>query len=226
MTGHPKISEREAYNSIIGLHQKQSFDVLMDVTTGLLRSKMLHLDFFARKWKEDDSRYTDTFKETTHLDEFPLYPDNFDQSVDRNVKLFIVPTNTSSAGSKYALSVGEQADENKLYQSIVLRNRQLRELRHLTTLLKVPGQPGVRAGSVIDLIYPTSRDLQGGPVNSRAAVVSGNTPYYSGRHLVTAVRHVLTQAAPAQMEYTMHLEATRDSFGTKLVPYDVDEEDI
>ena len=226
MTGHAKISERDAYNSIIGLHQKQSFDVLVDITTGLLRTKMLHLDFFARKWEEDDSRYTDTFKETTHLDEFPMYPDNFDQSVDRNVKLFIVPTNTSSAGSKYALSVGEQADENRLYQSVVLRNRQLRELRHLTTVLKVPGQPGVRAGSVIDLIYPTSRELQGSSINSHASTVSGETPFYSGRHLVTAVRHVLTQASPAVMEYTMHLEATRDSFGTKLIPYAADEADI
>ena len=226
MTGQPEISELEAYNSILGLHQKQSFDVLMDVTTGLLRTKMLHLDFFARKWEEEDSRYTDTFKETTHLDEFPLYPDNFDQSVARNVKLFIVPTNTSSAGSKYALSVGEQADENKLYQSVVLRNRQLRELRHLTTVLKVPGQPSVRAGSVIDLFYPTSRNLQGDTVNTSMATISGKTPYYSGRHLVTAVRHVLTQAAPAHMEYTMHLEATRDSFGAKLVPYVLDEGDL
>jgi hypothetical protein len=225
MTGQAKISEKDAYNSIIGLHQKQSFDVLVDITTGVLRSKMLHLDFFARTWEEDDSRYTDTFKKTTHLDEFPLYPDNFDQSVDRNVKLFIVPTNTSSAGSKYALSLGEQADENRLYQSVVLRNRQLRELRHLTTLLKVPGQPGVRAGSVIDLIYPTSRDLQGSSDKSHASTPSGKTPYYSGRHLVTSVRHVLTQSSPNAMEYTMHLEATRDSFGAPLVPYEVNEED-
>jgi hypothetical protein len=222
MTGQAKIPEKDAYNSIIGLHQEQSFDVLVDITTGLLRSKMLHLDFFARTWKEEDSRYTDTFKKTTHLDKFPIYPDNFDQSVGDNVKLFIVPTNTSSAGSEYALSVGEQASENRLYQSIVLRNRQLRELRHLTTVLKVPGQPGVRAGSVIDLIYPTSRELQGSSDRIHTSSVSGDTPYYSGRHLVTAVRHVLTQASPAAMEYTMHLEATRDSFGTKLVPYDED----
>jgi len=199
--------------------------VLVDITTGVLRSKMLHLDFFARTWKEEDSRYTDTFKETTHLDEFPLYPDNFDQSVDRNVKLFIVPTNTSSAGSKYALTVGEQADENRLYQSVVMRNRQLRELRHLTTLLKVPGQPGVRAGSVIDLVYPTSRELQGDSDKPHASTASGKTPYYSGRHLVTAVRHVLTQSSPGSIDYTMHLEATRDSFGAPLVPYAADEED-
>ena len=79
---------------------------------------------------------------------------------------------------------------------------------------------------MIDLIYPTSRELQGGSINSHVPTVSGETPFYSGRHLVTAVRHVLTQAAPAVMEYTMHLEATRDSFGTKLVPYAVNEKDI
>jgi hypothetical protein len=39
------------------------------------------------------------------------------------------------------------------------------------------------------------------------------------------VRHVLTQSSPNAMEYTMHLEATRDSFGAPLVPYEVNEED-
>ena len=225
MTGQDKISEKEAYNSIIGLHQEQSFDVLVDITTGLLRSKMLHLDFFARTWKEEDSRYTDTFKKTTHLDQYPLYPDNFDQSVNRNVKLFIVPSNISSAGSKYALSAGEQINEDRLYESIVLRNRQLREIRHLTTLLSVPGQPGVRAGSVITLNYPSTRALQGVSGDSAAAPPTGPTPYYSGRHLVTSVRHVLTQATLGTMEYTMHLEATKDSFGAPLAAYADDPQD-
>ena len=218
------LSGKEAYNSIIGLHQEQSFDVLMDVTTGLLRTKMLHLDFFARAWGEEDSRYTETFTETTHLDKFPLYPDNFDQSVNRNVKLFIVPGNTSSKKSKHAEAAGETADEDRLYQSVVLRNRQLRELRHLTTVLKVPGQPGVRAGSVIALVYPTSHALMGNTGNKGSSQPALPTPFYSGRHLVTAVRHVLTQASPDAMEYTMHLEATRDSFGAKLLPYKPDED--
>jgi hypothetical protein len=225
MTGQAKISEKEAYNSIIGLHQEQSFDVLVDITTGLLRSKMLNLDFFARTWNEEDSRYTDTFKKTTHLDTYPLYPDNFDQSVDRNVKLFIVPSNISSGGSKYALSVGERAAEDRLYQSIVLRNRQLRELHHLTTLLSVPGQPGVRAGSVITLNYPSTRALQGASGDPALGPPTGPTPYYSGRHLVTSVRHVLSQVKPGTMEYTMHLAAAKDSFGSPLAAYADDPQD-
>ena len=225
MTGQDKISEKEAYNSIIGLHQEQSFDVLTDITTGMLRSKMLHLDFFARTWKEEDSRYSESFKKTTHLDKYPLYPDNFDQSVNRNVKLFIVPSNTSSAGSKYALSAGEQIDENRLYESIVLRNRQLREIRHLTTLLSVPGRPNVRAGSVIKLNYPSTRALQAASGDPTAGPPTGPTPYYSGRHLVTSVRHVLTQTTLGAMEYTMHLEATKDSFGAPLAAYADDPQD-
>jgi len=225
MTGQDKISEIEAYNSIIGLHQEQSFDVLMDITTGMMRSKMLHLDFFARTWKEEDSRYSESFKKTTHLDKYPLYPDNFDQSVNRNVKLFIVPSNISSAGSKYALSAGEQIDENRLYEAIVLRNRQLREIRHLTTLLSVPGRPNVRAGSVINLNYPATRALAGVSGNPNAAPPAVPTPYYSGRHLVTSVRHVLTQTTLGAMEYTMHLEAARDSFGAPLAAYADDPQD-
>ena len=225
MTGQDKISEIEAYNSIIGLHQEESFDVLVDITTGMMRSKMLHLDFFARNWKEEDSRYTETFKKTTHLDQYPVYPDNLDQSVNRNVKLFIVPSNISSARSKYAISAGEQIDEDRLYESIVLRNRQLREIRHLTTLLSVPGQPGVRAGSVITLNYPSTRALQGVSGDSAAAPPTGPTPYYSGRHLVTSVRHVLTQATLGTMEYTMHLQATKDSFGAPLAAYADDPQD-
>ena len=226
MSGQDQITELQAYNSILGLHQEQSFDVLTDITTGMLRSKLLHLDFFARTWKEEDSRYTESFEKTTHLDKYPLYPKNFDQSVDRNVKLFIVPTNTSSAGSKYALSVGEQNDENRLYQAIVQRNRQLRELKHLKTLLTVPGRPDLRAGSVINLIYPATRALVGASGNPNAAPPIEPTPYYSGRHLVTSVRHVLNQTTLGAMEYTMHLEAARDSLGAPLSEYPNDPQDL
>ena len=160
LTGNEKVTEQDAYNTIIGLHQEQTFDVLVDVSTGVLRSKMLHLDFFGRKWNEEDSRYTETFKKTTHLDEYPVYAENFDQSVSRNVKIFIVPTNIAVANSAYVSSVGEQLTPQRLYESVVLRNRQLREIQHLRTVLDVPGQPNLRAGKVVILNYPSSRAIQ------------------------------------------------------------------
>jgi len=225
LTGNEKVTEQDAYNTIIGLHQEQTFDVLVDVSTGVLRSKMLHLDFFGRKWNEEDSRYTETFKKTTHLDEYPVYAENFDQSVSRNVKIFIVPTNIAVANSAYVSSVGEQLTPQRLYESVVLRNRQLREIQHLPTVLDVPGQPNLRAGKVVILNYPSSRAIQNTTGNPSSPAVQTPTPYHSGRHLVTSVRHNLTQVSLGVMEYRMHIEAVRDSFGAPLIGYKEDAND-
>lgn len=226
LTGASVISERDAFNTIIGLHQEQSFDLAHDITTGMLRSKMLHIDFLARKWNEEDSRYTESFKKTTHLDNYPVYPENFDQTVGRNVKIFIVPTNINTANSDYVTSIGDTPSEQRLYESIVLRNRQFKELLHLRTVLDVPGQPGLRSGSIINLNYPSSRNLHDVDNNPSGTPPTGPTPYYSGKHLVTSVRHKLTRVTPGVMEYRMHIEAVRDSFGSPLVKFQPNPSDV
>ena len=222
------IDEARAFNSIIRLQQEQTFDVLSDVTTGVLRSRMLHLDFFARQFAEEDSRYTETFKtfKDDHLDDFPLYPDNFDQGVDRNTKLFTVLSDTSSSESAYRLQNEGPTSPNRIYEAVVLRNRQLREIQHLRTVLEVPGRPNLRAGTVIILNYPSTRFLADAHPNLCAPGVQNPTPYHSGRHLVTAVRHNLVQISTGAMEYRMHIEATRDSLGAPLIPYPEDTTDV
>lgn len=227
LTGAAKISDIDAYNSIIGLHQEEAFDSVKDIVSGMLRTKMLHLDFFARKWNEEDSRYTQTFEQTTHLDDHPVYPKNFDQSVNRNVKLFIVPTNTSIAESAYVEQSGETITPQKMYESIVLRNRQMKEIQHMRTVFEVPGQPKIRAGKVVWIDYPSSRTLEGANENiSEGNVSQSSTPYYSGLHLLTHVRHTMTQISLGTMEYTMHCEAVRDSFRSSMIAYGQEDADI
>ena len=221
LTAARAMDESQAFSSIIRLQQEQMFDVLSDITTGVLRSRMLHLDFFARQFTESDSRYTETFKtfKDDHLAEYPLYPDNFDQGVDRNTKLFTVLSDTTSSESAYRLQSEGPTSPNRIYQAVVLRNRQLREIQHLRTVLEVPGRPNLRAGTVAILNYPSTRLLENAHPNLCAPGVQNPTPYHSGRHLVTAVRHNLVQIATGVMEYRMHIEASRDSLGAPLIPY-------
>jgi hypothetical protein len=47
-----------------------------------------------------------------------------------------------------------------MHEIVVLRNRQLREIQHLLTVIDMPGQPDLRAGSVVNVNYPSSRELQ------------------------------------------------------------------
>jgi hypothetical protein len=228
LTGSQNINEDQAFNSIIRLQQEQMFDVLSDVTTGVLRSRMLHLDFFARQFSEVDSGYTETFKKfkDDHLAEYPLYPENFEQSVDKNTKLFTVLSDTSSSESPYRIQNEGQTAPNRIYESVMLRNRQLREIQHLRTVLEVPGQPNLRAGTVVILNYPSTRLIADTDTNLSAVVIQHPTPFHSGRHLVTAVRHNLVQISTGIMEYRMHIEATRDSLGSALTPYPEDTTDV
>ena len=136
LTGAQVIDEAQAFSSIIQIHQKNTLDVLTDATSGVLRSRMLHLDFFARKFTESDSRYTETFKtyKDDHLAQYPLYPDNFDQSIDRNTKLFTTLSDTSSTESAYRKQNEGKVPPRRRHESDVLRNRQLREIQHHRTV--------------------------------------------------------------------------------------------
>tara|TARA_R110000868_G_scaffold79604_31_gene226489 strand:+ start:7791 stop:9095 length:1305 start_codon:yes stop_codon:yes gene_type:complete len=226
LTGAPTIPGQLAFNSIIGLHQEQVFDVLADIAGGMLRTRMLYLDPLARKWNEKDSRYTETFPQTTHLAEFPVYPKNYDQSINRNVRCMVIPTNVHLANSSYAQSVGENTSPLRLHESVALRNRQLKELQHIRTVLDVPGRADLRAGSIINLVYPSSRAIQDASAVAAESSPTGPTPYQSGRHLVTRVRHNLTQVSLGVMEYRMHIEACRDSLGAPMVGYTEDSNDV
>jgi hypothetical protein len=215
------VEDEAVRTGLIRIHQDQTFDLMLDIAGGMLRSKMVHFDFLARKVAhEEDSRYTDSFDKTTHLANYPVYPKNYDQTVAKNTRVFTFPSNVWSANSKYIKNAKTETDEQRMYEAIVLRNRQLRELQHLQTLIDIPGHPELRAGAVIDLWYPSTPALEGSDAPHTDSIGVTATPFHSGLHLVTAVRHILTiQSGGAGMEYRMHVRVCRDSLGHSLVGF-------
>jgi hypothetical protein len=213
------INESVAFNSIIRLAQERSFNVLEDIAGGVLRSRVLHLDFLARKYAFTDTNYTDTFEESPHLSKFPVYPKNFDRVVNVNAKLFVLPSSDWSKDSKYVQSTQDRIDQDRLYRAIEKRNRQVKMLRHARTTIELPGQADIRAGSVVIINYPSSRPLEDSIGPSTSSIPANPSRYYSGAHLITSVRHILTRTGVASLSYFMHLEACRDSFGSPLVEF-------
>lgn len=212
-----RVTVDQMQNAIDRLHQEQTFDLLMDIGGGMLRSQVVHLDFLARQHRTEDSRYTKTFKDTTHLDRYPVYPENYDQLMTPSVRTFTVPSNVWVSQSAYVKQRGDVIPEQRMREAIVLRNRQLREIKHVETILEVPGQPGLRAGAVVIVNYPSTRLLQDSDAVDNAAERELPTPYHSGKHLVTEVHHELTQKTPGAMDYKMTLKVNRDSLGAPLI---------
>jgi hypothetical protein len=215
----PTVDVDTMMNAINRIHQIQSFDLLFDIAAGTLRSRMVSFDFVARtvsKDKEGDSRYTDSFGQTTHLDKFPVYPHNFDLTVSNNVRLFTFPTNLQSTQSPY-IKANDPMSEQRLHEAVVLRNRQIREIQHLQNLLELPGQPDLRAGSVVVVNYPSTmvlEDKTDETINSSRQ--SNPTPFYSGPHLVTSVHHIITTKGTGSWDYRMNVKVCKDSLGHAL----------
>ena len=215
LTGQPTTDD-VARNAISRLYQDQTFDTLVDIAGGMLRARMVHFDFMARKLEHiEDSRYTDTFKKTTHLAKGQVYPANFDQALSKNVRTFTFPTNVWTANGSW-MQGKDDSPEQKLYEAIVLHNRQLKEITHVQTLVELPGHPEIRAGYVMDLQYPSTRIMAGANVNKQTSVQEKETPLFSGPHLVTSVRHVLIPQGAGQLEYRMHLKVCKDSYRSEL----------
>lgn len=215
----PTVLDTTVLNSITKIHQDQGFDVLSDIAGGMLRNRMTTFDFLSRVIPQDtDATYDESFPMTTHLNPNPVYPQNFSLTVSPNVRLFTVPYNVWSTQSAYISSI-EQQPQQLMYQAVILRNRQLREIRHTQTLLDLPGQPDLRAGTVVIINYPSTRFL-----NPSASTQSINVPFnpvptevYSGYHLVTSVHHILITKGPGSMEYRMNLRVNKDSLNTLLI---------
>lgn len=219
VTGQEDRDDATIRNAITRIFQEQSGDALVDIAGGMLRSQMVQFDFLARKVEyKEDSRYTDTFKKTTHLNEHPVYPPNFDQGLSKNVRTFTFPTNVWTANGSWAKRNDPDTPEQRLHEAIVLRNRQMKEITHIQTLLELPGQPNIRAGSVMNIQYPSTRQMVGGS-SITDSVPQVKTPLFSGPHLVTSVRHQMAPSGPGQFVYVMHLKVCADSHRSKMLEF-------
>lgn len=219
VTGVTQSDDETVRNAISRLYQEQTADVLVDIAGGMLRSQMIHFDFLARKIEHiEDSRYTDTFKKTEHLNDNPVYPDNYDQGLSKNVRTFTFPTNVWTVKGSWWKGIEPDTPEQKLYESIVLHNRQMKELMHIQTLVELPGNPDIRAGAVMNIQYPSTR-LMTADMSITSSTPQVETPLFSGPHLVTSVRHQMAPIGGGQFEYKMHLKVCKDSHRKKAMTF-------
>ena len=132
--------------------------------SGLYRSRALHFDLLSNKFVSgpDDTSYTESFKQSAHLNKYPLFPEYFDENeFSPNIRQFVVPTNIwSTANLKSVVGKTAYQNEQLMHESVTARNRQLKELRQLETLLELPGQPNIHAGSVINVVYPDRKSTR------------------------------------------------------------------
>jgi hypothetical protein len=203
------------------------FDVLSAISNGTFANKLITIDPLLRTSNTDIVfNYNDYFKQSVKMNKGPLinnYKNRLGQTLyDREPTtpaglemgtLRLASTNKEERKNAYVTSQKGGADSasNDIYIEKYLTNRvaQLAIANYMKIKITVPGDPGLSAGKTVTFntfqIQPSSYSQSGErPLD----------PFYSGKYLVSAVRHIVKNSS-----YITVLELCKESVGTAYPGY-------
>ena len=182
-------------------------DMLLNTLGGMLGSSTIKYSIYNKSYERLRYNYFVDFEKFPRMDENPLYNDNEIDAFSNNVgsfgdaKIYLHPTtgsgdfDTSHTNPTSSYSYAP----NKVNDSILFRRAKLMELNSAVNItMKINGNTTIAAGQTIDLTVP---------VVGRTHEAK-NDEYYSGRYLVTMVRHTFFQP---DKKHEIILTASKDS---------------
>lgn len=186
------------------------FDVLNNITTGMYSSLLKTVDLVRLRMQDITFSYDKYFQATSHIDTsnpnsfIPEYKDRFNKMLHENhsahVKMYPTTKDHDIVSSIASRQPGIKP--NLVERWMLQRVSQIKQLNYFRLRLVIPGDINLTVGDIIEFNVPiTSRKNPG---------ESNNNSYYSGRYLITAIRHKIDLQS-----YEMIAEVTRDCLSDK-----------
>jgi hypothetical protein len=202
----------EKTRTVIDYEFIKSFDVLDEISSGTYANRLISVDPLTRSFRITDFDY-DKYKKNSGK---PMNGTNNGVSLADKNRLGLTPTQNSRSVVKVVVGNAEQykvkyikdapgSVVNDIGVENYIPNRTAQISLSNYTLLKVvvPGDPALTVGMTVNFYIYTLGS-------------SGSTreldPYYSGKYLVNAVRHVLQ----SQGVYQTVMELAKESYQTQI----------
>lgn len=186
----------------------QNFDVAKATREGLYSSKLYTLDLIRQRYVKNDISLLNNQTAEVMIDGF--FP--FNDATNRNGKALYEEfdskirywlTNKDNSNLPYFISKGVRSNDNYIEEILAQREMQIQIINNTELHCVVPGNPQYSAGFTVNVNMPAfTPNLQ----NERI-----KDPYYSGKYLITAVRHVIV---PGSLQTI--LELSKNSLGAPL----------
>ena len=174
------------------LYVDQTFNYIDRIMTGTYGNRVLVVDMNSKSYNYSYYDFLESFDKFNRLNELPFSSDN----ATRRVNAVFRTRNVSS--NKFSSMPSENT--NEWFQQ---RLTELGAINSQSISMDVAGKFNVYAGSVINVLIPTSTKAADG---SNTDLISGLDRTLSGRYLVTNVKHMLTRE-----RHTLSITATKDS---------------
>jgi hypothetical protein len=205
--------EKEFVN-VIAFEHVNSFDSITAVKTGAMANKTITIDPLRLKFDEKNYDYNKYIKDVQSLDKQNIPNSATNRLGDKINETFgaikFCVSTSGQSENKYIKDKEVHVNEYRPEETSSIRSAQLSLMWSNRIKILVPGDVELTIGKIVEFNKP---EISYNNPNSKEKVAD---PFYSGRYLVTAVRHTITQ----EHKFTTVLELCKDSYPNKFSNFD------
>lgn len=184
------------YNAVETMDTAVTFDYLRNLNAGMFSSKLYTYDITTKNINTNTFDYIDDFDKSSHLEKYPLRTNTLFRK--KLASIYFIEKNN------YQTGVFKKQGYNDTF---LQRNSLLEQLSAFKISIKVFGRTDLKVGSVIKFTINEFRQILSDEIET-----SGKSDYYTGRYLITAIRHQIINN-----KHMMYMEIVSDSFIKKLI---------
>ena len=208
----PKNLNQEVYN-VLTYEIMNSFDTLNGINSGAFANQLISADILTRTKKVTNFNYADYQSDynSKQLNNYPVinsYENRFGEQTTQTPQavLKLIFSNYNEKSSPYVTSNDTEAVAHNIYAEtyVPYRTAQLSLVNYTRIKLSVAGDPNLTVGMTINFSLKSTNPND-----------SESDSFYSGKYIITAVRHLINDT------YKTVLEIAKDSTTTQYASPDM-----
>lgn len=192
---------KEKMNTILNYEFVKTYDMLNEINQGTFANKLISIDTIARTANTTTYNYVN--KETAQLNKNAGSNEmrnrlGLTQSTSPDASFKVFTGNAMQSNAAYIKQVPNAVAKNVAVETYVPnRTAQISLANYTVMKMTIPGDPGISVGRTINVNLLTLKP---------SATSKGLDEFYSGKYLVTAVRHIIQPTV-----YQTVVEIAKDS---------------
>jgi hypothetical protein len=188
----------------------KTYDSLNEISSGVFSNRLISIDPMTRSYYTTDFDYSDYINKSHKLNKFA--PTNYltnrlnkNQTQNYESVVKVVTSNSNEINVPYIKNKGGAGIAKDIFIEtyVPYRTAQIPLANYTTIKLTIPGDPGIYVGTPIEFALNT---LDSGKPTKES------DRFYSGKYLVTAVRHMIQTAGVFQTVLEISKESTQTQY--------------
>jgi hypothetical protein len=173
-----------------------SIDTIRQIQEGTLRNVIYGFDIVRKSIRTNQTDYVNDFSKTMHLDKFPMHTKNMQRGNPGVIRTKVV---APSLFDGYSVDNTDASTSKRLAL--------LGQLEMFKLNLDLPGRTDITVGMTINFDMPAYKLLD----SSEDKLSKNLNKYYSGKYLITAIKHRITQS-----KHAMNMQIIKDSLASEI----------